>query len=492
MHSSLWLGTQTAYDATTAAKAGVMAKFGDRTEAPMPNLLSKQEGVGIIRISGSLVDGSAGFMSFFGVTGYNDIREAAIAAIKDPEIFSILLDINSGGGEVSGVHETAQLLQRIDKVKPIVSYTGGVEASAALWLGSSARQSFTSETAITGSLGVMTVHADKSQQLANEGVKVTIVRAGSEKALANPYEPLSDKAKENLQNRANAIYDVFLGHVASSRGITNTAADSKFGQGREFVGKQAVEAGLFDAVGTIEDAFAKAKDLGSKVAKKRSPATNGALAHTDTQVIAETSTAMSAKIEDVLVVAGATSVDLSDNLANLEGNPMPNPITQEQLIAMAAGVVLEQASTEVATVADTQTDPADTVADTQTAPTEQSGDLVAYLKEQAETAKADLLKLTAELELSKTALVTANASITALSEIVKASAKTMAVGLNEKTLADTLDGAALPAEHARLSALFKSKFKVGAVAATNTSDEGQPKSKATVDPLFAYAAKSLN
>jgi signal peptide peptidase SppA len=489
MTSNLWLGTQTSYDAVVEAKVNTLAKYGDEKEDHSPMLLTKQDGVGIIDITGSLVDGKAGFMSFFGVTGYVDIREALIAAVADQEVSSILLNVNSGGGAVSGVHETAQLIQRVDKVKPVVAYTGGVEASAALWLGSSARYAFTGETAVTGSLGVITVHAERSKQLAQDGVKVTIVRAGSEKALANPYEPLSDKAKEGLQNRADAIYDVFLSHVAASRNLSNTAADTKFGQGKEFVGKQAVEAGLFDKVGTLEDAFTKAKSYAVKSAKTQASRSNQPVFRTGAEISAPTT----AKIGEVSVQDAAAVDGLSDNLANLEGTQMSKPFTQEQLVALAAGVTLEAAieapagEAPAADQAPTETTEQSPAADAQ------STDLVAYLKEQNATATADLVKTTAELELAKTTLAAATASITALSEIVKASAKTMAVGLGEKTQADTLDAATLVAEHARLATAFKSKFKVGAVAATNTSDEGQPKpTKAKVDPIFAYAAKSLN
>lgn len=487
MNTQLWLGNQDSYAVMADAKAAVKSNYSTDKQEPTPILLTKQDGVGIVNISGSLVNGTAGFMSMFGVTGYGDIREALVAAVKDPEVQSILLSIDSGGGAVAGVHETAQLIQRVDKVKPVVSYAGGIEASAALWLGSSSRYSYTSETALVGSLGVMTIHADRSEQLKKDGINVTIVRAGDEKALANPYEPLSKKAKENLQERADAIYDVFLGHVAASRNLSLTAADTKFGQGKEFVGKQAVDAGLVDAVGTLEDAFMKAKSFGEKVAKKA--ANSGQ--QRSSMVQAQITVPLTAKMEDVLTVADTTLKGLPHNSANLEGTQMPNPITQEQLVAMAAGIQLETEAESPAPAAEaSQQASTETGATEQAANQEESTDLVAYLKEQNAVAASNLVKATAELEVAKSTLATATASIAALSEIVKASAKTMALGLGEPVLSESLDASALVAEHSRLATAFKSKFKVGAVAATNTSDD-QPKSKATVDPLFAYAAKSL-
>ena len=494
--TNLWLGSQTSYEAVLEARENALAKLGSSDNMPaMPMLLSVQGNVGIIDIQGSLVNGNAGYLSYFGITGYGDIRDALTAAVQNPEISAILLNIDSGGGAVAGVHETAQLISRVNKVKPVCSYTGGTEASAALWLGSSARTSFAAETALVGSLGILMVHAERSKQLENDGIKVTVIRAGDEKALANPYEPLSKEAKSALESKAQAIYDVFLGHVAEQRGVPNATADAKFGQGKEFIGKDAVTAGLIDSIGTLEDAYTKASKLGEKVAKK-SPALNtGAPTIPNMMMKSQTETTLTANMSvvlgDTLVVAGSTG----DNAPITEGTPMPKPLTQEQLIAMAAGVQLEEASTETTTTASTDATTTTTEPATEITATLESkpSEVQVLLEAQLKTAQAELLTAKMEAKAATESLAAASPQLEALATIARSSIKTMTIALGGKAESiDAMSAADVASEHSRVAEVFKTKFKVGAVAATSTIEEPKPVTKVKVDPLFLSAVQSLS
>lgn len=487
MTTDLWLGTSQSFEVVEQAAINVLAKYGDKVnEQPQAQLLTVQGNVGIINIRGSLVNGSAGWMSYFGVTGYADIREALVAAIQSPDVNAILLNIDSGGGAVAGVHETAQLIARVDKIKPVISYTGGTEASAALWLGSSARKSYTAETALSGSLGIIMVHAERSKQLEQDGVKVTVIRAGSEKAAANSYEPLSASAKKALEDKAQSLYDVFLGHVAAQRNLSNTVADTKFGQGREFIGKDAVAAGLMDEVGTLEDAFTKASALGSKIAKPAATRSN-------TLLKANNSQAATTNLTQVSSTQLETQASVVDNGASIEGTSMPKPFTQEQLTAMAAGVVLETSTPTEATVTTPEANATETATETvaETAPAAPS-DLTAYLQTQVSTLQAEVIEFRMAAKTAEDALTASKSNLDALADIARNSIKTMTVALGGKAEAvDAMSAGDVVAEHARIVPLFKDKFKVGAVAATNTLED-KPVVKATVNPLFAYAAKSLS
>lgn len=482
--TNLWLGSQTAYEAVLEARQNALAKLGSAENMPqLPELLTVQGNVGVIDIQGSLVNGNAGFLAYFGITGYGDIRDALTAAVQHRDVSTILLNIDSGGGAVAGVHETAQLISRVNKIKPVVSYTGGTEASAALWLGSSARTSFAAETANVGSLGVLMVHAERSKQLEADGIKVTIIRAGDEKALANPYEPLSKEAKASLEAKAQHIYDVFLGHVAEQRGMESSVADSRFGQGKEFIGKHAVIAGLVDHVGTLEDAYMKASKLGEKVASKSAPATGSRPAP---MMKSNTATTLTANIpgvlEEVLAVADLTG----DNAPNAEGTSMPNPLTQEQLVAMAAGVTLETDTPEVPVVETAAVTELVAVADS--TPSE----LQVFLERQVKDLQAEVLAAKMEAKTATDSLATSAVNLTALTEIARNSVRTMSIALNVKAESvDALSVSDVVSEHARVAEVFKSKFKVGGVAATSTVEDTKP-AKAVVDPLFLSAVKSLS
>lgn len=477
MTISLWLGSQVSYEVTLKAQDLAQARYGDSREdrEDYPELLSVQGSVGIINISGSLVAGHAGFMSYFGVTGYEDIRDALVAAVQSPDVASILLNIGSGGGAVSGCHETAQLIARVNTIKPVVSYAGGNECSAALWLGCSAQYSYVSETSITGSLGVLMVHADRTEQLKQDGIKVTVIRAGSEKALSNPYEALSEKAQEKLQAQADAMYDIFLGHVAAGRKVSKTVADTKFGQGREFVGKQAVAAGLMDAVGTLEDAYAKCEALGSKVAKKGKKAAISA---------STTTPKISANVGEVLPNAVSGSAAEGYNASISEGTPMPTPLTQEHLAAIAAGVELPT-GTPAAAATDTPAAEASAEAEAAATAAAAPSELLTFLQTQLKASQEESAGLRLEAKQAKDALVLAESQLPALATIARNSVKTMTVALGGKAEAvETMATAEVLAEHARITEVFKTKFKVGGVAATTTEDNLAP-AKAQVSPFFA-------
>ncbi len=500
--SNLWLGHLTTYEAVLAAKLQAIANYGSKTEAPTADLLTVQGNVGIIDIQGSLVNGNAGFMSYFGVTGYGDIRDALVAAIQHPDVNAILLNIDSGGGAVAGVHETAQFISRVSTIKPVVSYNGGTEASAALWLGSSAQESYVAETGLTGSLGILMVHAEKSAQLMQEGIKVTVIRAGDEKALANPYEALTPNAKANLESKAQAMYDVFLGHVAAMRGMPVTSADKAFGQGKEFVGKQAVAVGLVDNVGTLEDAYAAAAALGAKKAAKTTP--KNAPSRMTSATKAVTPTLLTANLTQVLGTELTLEALAGDNASTHQGSSMSKPFTVEQLAAMAAGVTLDvvaPTAEELAAKAEAEAvqAAADKLAAEALAATEAAkvvaggaSELVDFLKKQTTDLQAQVMTLTMEAKTAKEAVEAIKPNMDALAEIARNSVRTMTVALGGKADAvAALSATDVVAEHARVSAVFKDKYKVGAVAATNTSVEETKPAKVFVDPIFASAVKSV-
>lgn len=109
---------------------------------PEPLRFAKYGNVAVVGIKGPLINGYAGFMRFFGYTGYGDVRAAVSQALADDSISSILLDVDSGGGQVAGVHDLSKFLAKAGKMKPVTTFTGGTMASAALWSGSSGKKVF--------------------------------------------------------------------------------------------------------------------------------------------------------------------------------------------------------------------------------------------------------------------------------------------------------------------------------------------------------------
>lgn len=447
----------------------------DGTTAPY---LSVVDNVGIVTIQGPLADATFGYWGpMFGITGYGDIQEALVAATRNPDVKSIMLVIKSGGGAVSGVSETAKFIQNVDKVKPIIAYSPSAMASAALWLGVAARETYVSTTTIAGSIGTIMVMMSRYEQLKQDGIDAVVVRSGKFKALGHPAEPISDAAVEIAQAQADYLSSIFLSYVADRRGISSVAADTKFGQGREFIGEQAVAVGLVDGLKSYTEAFVTTKS-------KFIPANNS-------------------------LVVGATIADSTanaDNANHLEGTNMPRPThipTPEELAAMAAGIDLsaEADTAQGEQAADGETAATEAQAATGEQPTgeaPQADARVAELQALVDASTAAQAELQAkfdaaqaEIALIKAEQESSAATMSAMSDIVRGTIKTMSLPLNlaTDTLAE-LNGSALCAKHKETADLFKSKVKAGGVAAaTRQQREEETSQAAVVNPLFVAAAK---
>lgn len=214
------------------------------------------QGVGIITITGSLVNRGAWVGASSGVTSYEGIKFQVQSAAADPNVRAIILDIQSPGGEAVGAFETAAVVREAASVKPVTAVVNGMAASAAYAIASGATEVVTTETGVSGSIGVVLVHADYSRMLANEGVKPTLIFAGAHKVDGNPFEPLSDTVRADLQAEVDAFYQGFLATVAKGRGKRMTAAMARKTEARTFVGEAAVAAGLADRLGSFESVFA--------------------------------------------------------------------------------------------------------------------------------------------------------------------------------------------------------------------------------------------
>lgn len=475
---SLWLGTQQSYDAfctklelaEQAQAKGMLASEGDFSVTTLSG------DTAVISISGPLVSGSAGFWKMFGILGYDDIADEMVNALANPDVKSIVLSVDSGGGAVSGVQDLADMIAEIDKIKPVVTHTSGMMASAAYWLGSSARKLYVTPTSESGSIGVISIHAERSKQLAEDGVKVTIIRSGKYKALANPYEPLSDVAKEQIQAKSDKLYDMFLGYVAGRRNMSVATADRSIGQGRTFLGEDAVNLGLADSLGNLGTAIGYAQSLTNK------PRAN---------------------MRSSLTASLDNSISHQNN--NQTGKTqMPKAFTADQLAALASGAAVEPNATELevedttpaaeATTTNTQaeeTTATETSTET-TATTSHAADVLAFVKSQLVEANDALLAAKVEIASLKATVDGMKANHDGLLTIARNSVGNMLIALNSSAAAaEGLDATAVLAEHARLSTAFKAKFKIGGVAATKPEDD-KPAVKASFDPIFAFAASTVS
>ncbi|HMH17191.1 MAG TPA: S49 family peptidase [Burkholderiales bacterium] len=219
-----------------------------------------EDGVAILSIEGVLAKKMNLFSAISGGTSTQLLQRDFALALQDPNVHSILLQVDSPGGEVTGTQEFCDQIFAARGQKPIVAVCDGVMASAAYWLGSAADETYISSlTAQVGSIGVVATHMDSSQAEEKRGIKVTEVSAGKYKRVASEHAPLTTEGRADLQDKVDQIYTVFVDDVARNRGVSSEKVLSEMADGRVFIGKQAIDAGLVDGRRTTAQALQQLK-----------------------------------------------------------------------------------------------------------------------------------------------------------------------------------------------------------------------------------------
>ncbi|MBO6886089.1 MAG: S49 family peptidase, partial [Marivita sp.] len=187
---------------------------------------------------------------------YEGIAAQLREARADPEVRAILLDIDSPGGEATGMFATARLVSAINQTKPVLAFVNDVAASAAYGIASAASEIVVSPTSMVGSIGVVLTHFDRSGELEERGVKPTLIHAGAHKVDGHPFGPLSDAVRGDLQAEVMKIYDQFVGLVAEGRSSPMTEQAIRATEARTYLGTDAISQGLADRVASLDEVIA--------------------------------------------------------------------------------------------------------------------------------------------------------------------------------------------------------------------------------------------
>lgn len=236
-------------------------------------------GVGVLPVRGIIAHRMGSLDESSGGISCERLGAMLDQLVADPNVGTILLDVDSPGGTVVGVPELADKVYAARQHKRIVALVNGLAASAAYWIASQADEVVSIPSGFTGSIGVYTVHADLSEKLAKEGISMSVISAGKHKVDGQPFQPLSDEHKAYLQALVDESYGQFVAAVARGRGVSAADVRGGFGEGRVLRGKEAKAAGLIDRIATVEDTLARLLRGGGSVAM-------GARAEDDTPAVA--------------------------------------------------------------------------------------------------------------------------------------------------------------------------------------------------------------
>ena len=226
--------------------------------AAAPRSSTRTGAIVVVPIQGVMTQkGGSSLDDLFGHGGTSSESLGAIMRklAADDGVGTIVLDVNSPGGQVNGVEEAADAVFQARSSKRIVAVANTMMASAAYWVASQAHEIIASPSSMVGSIGVMAVHEDVSVMAENLGIKMTVLSAGKHKADGHKFAPLSDEARAHEQKLIDGYYSQFVSAVARGRRVSQQTVRDGMGQGRVFSAKDAVSMGMADKVGTFRDSM---------------------------------------------------------------------------------------------------------------------------------------------------------------------------------------------------------------------------------------------
>src|SRR5215212_10746010 len=192
----------------------------------------------------------------------DDLRAALQQAREDHRVKAIVLEIDSPGGEVTASDEIYSAVVKTRAKKPVVVYMDSLAASGGYYVACGGKFLMANETSITGSIGVIIQTLNYEQLFNKIGLASVVFKSGKFKDILNGARPMTPEERDYIQSFVMKTYDKFLGVVATERNIPAETLRNGIADGRILSGKDALDAHLIDGLGQIEDAFAKAKEMG--------------------------------------------------------------------------------------------------------------------------------------------------------------------------------------------------------------------------------------
>lgn len=209
-----------------------------------------RDGVGIVTAAGPIFRRANLMTELSGATALSSIAKDFTAVVEDPSVRSILLDLDTPGGEANGIGEFASMVRAACEKKPVTAYVGGTAASAGFWIASAANRIVMAPTAMVGSIGVVMACRDSRERDAKAGI-ATHEFVSSVSPLKRP-DPATDEGSAAIQAMVDRLAEEFVGAVASFRGVSPETVAADFGRGGMLIGSDAVDAGMADSLGSFE------------------------------------------------------------------------------------------------------------------------------------------------------------------------------------------------------------------------------------------------
>jgi protease-4 len=236
--------------------------WGDILQGATKSDTGKKDAVAIVYVEGPIV-GGAPQPSPFGSQGiaYSDpIRKALEQAAEDDTIKAVVLRVDSPGGSAVGSEIILQATRTVAAKKPFVVSMGSVAGSGGYYVACATETIFADASTITASIGVVTGKLATKQMWESVGINWHPIARGTNAGMLFSGETFTEQQRETMQAWMDEVYEGFKAHVMRIRGDRLTKPIDELAGGRVFTGRQALELGLIDRIGTLSDALRFAAD----------------------------------------------------------------------------------------------------------------------------------------------------------------------------------------------------------------------------------------
>jgi signal peptide peptidase SppA len=208
---------------------GVELNLGNQPSRRVQEIYSTIADVATISIHGVIDKKISDFeMECYGGCDLDDIDKALRQAHEDDRISTIVLDIHSPGGSVTGVPETGERIAKLARDKEVHAYVSTMATSAGYWLASQADSITATHSAIVGSIGVYMACLDVSRAMDKEGIAMQMIKAGKWKDTGSAHRALTDEEREKIQERVNRIHEEFKATVTIRRMIEDDLMEGQW------------------------------------------------------------------------------------------------------------------------------------------------------------------------------------------------------------------------------------------------------------------------
>jgi signal peptide peptidase SppA len=232
-----------------AAYDAVAARMGKSLPGASRRDVAVHGSTAVLDVRGPLFRYRSIFTWLLGGTAVEDTALALHAALDDDSVKSIVMGINSPGGQIDGINELANMIRSANGQKPVTAYVDSLAGSGAYWLASAAGRVVADETAQLGSIGVLATVVDESAADEKHGVKRFEV-VSSQSPLKRT-DPATDEGRAQLQQMVDGLAQVFIGKVAQFRGTSPERVEREFGRGAVMSAQSAVDVGMADSLGSL-------------------------------------------------------------------------------------------------------------------------------------------------------------------------------------------------------------------------------------------------